>query len=449
MKIPEKAPDWWETIKKEAEVVFNVETSLKLLEITKKANQKYLYWDDFKYLTMPQDISIEAAWAYLKFNRSSQLKVLPAKDNNGQQFKYWLPNIVLKHLHFIDKSCGRALVDNPYIEQDKDRYMISSLMEEAIASSQLEGAATTRKKAKELLRSGRPPKTPAEKMIFNNYMVISDIKRLLQEPLTPDLLKRLQATITKDTLVRPDGSGRFRNSEENDYHVISPDGNILHTPCPSHEIDERIKALCEYANDEDETEFVHPIIKGIILHFWLAYIHPFIDGNGRTSRALFYWYVLKNGYWLFEFLAISRIILRAPAQYANAYLYSEVDEQDATYFIIYNLKAISLAIDALHVFLKKQQVKLKEGEKLLRKYPGLNHRQHELLNHAISHPDNTYTLEYYKNLFGVVYETARRDLIALEKEGLLDRTKSGRAYYFIPSKTLHEKLKKIEQTGAI
>ncbi len=445
MKIPEKAPDWYNILKENSEKIFNAENYSNLSEITQKANQKYLYWDDFKYLAMPENFSPELAWSHLKFNRNSQLKNIPAVDNNDKQFKYWLPNIVLKHLHFIDKSCGSALVDNPNVDQDKDRYLISSLMEEAIASSQLEGAATTRKKAKELLRSGRPPQNRAEQMILNNYVIIKDIKTLLTEPLTPDLLKRIQATITKDTLERPDGAGRFRNSDENDYHVVDNEGNILHTPCPNNEIDERINALCKYANDENESEFIHPVVKGVILHFWLAYIHPFIDGNGRTARALFYWYVLKKGYWLFEFLAISRIILRAPAQYANAYLYSEVDDQDVTYFIVYNLKAISLAIEALHIYLKKQQVKLKESEKLLRQYPGLNHRQYELINHAISHPDSMYTLEYYKNLYGVVYETARRDVMSLQEKGLLEKMKSGKTYYFLPSKKIYEKLKSLKK----
>ena len=60
--------------------------------------------------------------------------------------------------------------------------------------------------------------------------------------------------------------------------------------------------------------FIHPMIRSIILHFWLAYDHPFVDGNGRTARALFYWSMLRHGYWLFEFISISQIILKGPDQ---------------------------------------------------------------------------------------------------------------------------------------
>lgn len=43
----------------------------------------------------------------------------------------------------------------------------------------------------------------------------------------------------------------------------------------------------------------------------IAYMHPFVDGNGRTARALFYWYMLKSGYWLTEYLSISRVIAKS------------------------------------------------------------------------------------------------------------------------------------------
>ena len=78
-----------------------------------------------------------------------------------------------------------------------------------------------------------------------------------------------------------------------------------------------IEALCDYANRETD-DFEHPTIKAIALHCWLALIHPFADGNGRTARALFYLFMLKNDYWLFEYLSISRVILRRRAQYERS-----------------------------------------------------------------------------------------------------------------------------------
>ena len=92
---------------------------------------------------------------------------------------------------------------------------------------------------------------------------------------------------------------------------------------------------------------MHPAIRAIILHFWLAYDHPFIDGNGRTARALFYWLMLRHGYWLFEFISISEIILKAPVQYGEAFLYTETDQNDLTYFIIHQTEVIRKSMQSL------------------------------------------------------------------------------------------------------
>ena len=91
---------------------------------------------------------------------------------------------MLKILHEIDQDAGgQILVDDPRVRlSENERYLVSSIMEEAIASSQLEGAATTRKKAKEMLKLGKKPTTTAEQMILNNYLTIKSIKKYIDKP---------------------------------------------------------------------------------------------------------------------------------------------------------------------------------------------------------------------------------------------------------------------------
>lgn len=446
MKIPEKAPNWRDILESNSEKVFDLSRSDEMINLLQRANKEYLYWDRFKYLSMPEGVSSRNAWACLKWTRLTQVKKLPAIDIKDRQFGYWLPNSIPEELHYIDQHTSRhILVDNPSIHaSERERYLVSSIMEEAIASSQLEGAATTRKKAKEMLRSGRKPQDRAEQMVYNNYLTIKKIKDLINEPLTPGLLKNLQASITENTLECSDDSGRFRD-ENDQYEIIDGEGHVLHIPPPANELSGRIQALCGYVNDDRDKEFIHPVIKAIILHFWLAYIHPFIDGNGRTSRALFYWYMLKNEYWMFEYLSISRAIIKAPAQYASAYLYSEMDDQDITYFISFHLRAIHSAIEELQLYLSKQQKETEEAQEFLRDYPGLNHRQYSLLYHAVSHSNAMYTINFYKNIHKVVHQTARMDLLALEKRGLLKKEKRGKTFYFIPVKNINKKLKGLEE----
>jgi Fic family protein len=206
--------------------------------------------------------------------------------------------------------------------------------------------------AREMLEQNRKPKNKSEQMILNNYQAMKWIVQNKKMTLTPERLLEIHKMITGATLDDSEDEGKFR---DNDHVKIMDENNeIFYTP-PSHiNIKKLIVTFCDYANDNDtEGEFVHPVVKGIILHFLIGYIHPFIDGNGRTARTIFYWYLINKGYWLTEYMSISRVILKAKSQYARAYLYTEYDENDLTYFLIFNIKAQHVALEDLKVFTHK------------------------------------------------------------------------------------------------
>ena len=108
-----------------------------------------------------------------------------------------------------------------------------------------------------------------------------------------------------------------------------------------------------------------PVIRAIVLHFMLAYDHPFWDGNGRCARALFYWCVLRHGYWLLEYVSISAVIRRAPVKYGMAFLYTETDEGDVTYFIDHQAEVIEKSVSDLKDYLVKKTRELGELGKTL------------------------------------------------------------------------------------
>ncbi len=442
IKKPEKAPTYGDMDKDERDQASFLALSDMLKDITRKANVEYLYWDRFKYLPIPDYIKPHIAWIALKMNRSASSKTIPLAWSGDKKFSYWLPDVALSSLHFVDQNAsGNILVDVPHVQKkEKKQYLMSSLIEEAIASSIIEGAATTRKKAKEMFKSGRKPRDKAEKMILNNYLTILKIKELINEPLTPQLLMQVQGLITKDTLEEADYEGRFRKESDDQIEVVDGSGQVLHSPPHAVEMPSMIEQLCDFVNSDNEEEFIHPVVKAIIMHFWLAYIHPFMDGNGRTARALFYWYLLKKDYWLFEYLSISRIILRAPAKYYRAFLYSEIDDGDMTYFIRFHLRAINLSIEELQKHLERKQREAVAISRQLVIYPDLNYRQKALLTHALSNPNAQYTPKSHMQAHGVVYETARNDLLVLTQKGFLDKFKSGKGYIFVPVEGLEKKI---------
>jgi Fic family protein len=345
-----------------------------------------------------------------------------------------LPAHVQELLHRVDLHAGGRVgmpvpIANP---ETRDQYYVASLIEEAITSSQLEGASTTRQVAKDMIRSGRPPTDRSERMILNNYRTMQSIRRHGVAPLSQQLLFEIHHSVTHGTLDDETAAGRFRRPEETINVIDDRDGTVLHTPPLAEELPERIVALCSFANatDDNTRPFLHPVLRSIILHFWLAYDHPFVDGNGRTARALFYWSMLRHGYWLVEFLTISNIIRHAPAQYARAFLYTETDENDLTYFIHYHLGVLDRAIQGLQEYIARKSAQRQRLESVLRDRPDLNHRQRDLLGHAIRHPNSRYTIEEHRVSHDVVYQTARTDLLGLAEVGLLDASKVGRRWYF-------------------
>lgn len=436
MKLPEKPPaiDY---------ITLNYKIRLKtgIEDIIQRANHKYIYWEQFKYWNMPEKISSEVVWSFVKLARIEQMKKITMKDKNGSSVYYCITNEIQRLLHYIDRDAPKKIVTDAEISSElQEQYIISSLMEEAIASSQIEGAATTRVLAKEMLRTGRKPKDESEQMILNNYNAMRRIKEFAKEPINIDILHILHSTLTENTSVKPSATGRLRRSDELVQVYDERDGTILFTPPPADQLGNRLEKLFKFANEDDPKGFIHPVIKGLILHFWLAYEHPYLDGNGRTARALFYWYMLKKEYWLFEFISISRILKRAPAQYARSFLYSEYDDNDLTYFLMYNIRTIEIALKELHLYLQRKQKEYLLTKDLLKNYSGINQRQYFILADAISKPQTEFTILGHMKQNRIVYQTARTDLLQLVEKELLDMIKRGKKYVFVSTDNLRQKL---------
>ncbi|OLD47773.1 MAG: filamentation induced by cAMP protein fic, partial [Gemmatimonadetes bacterium 13_1_40CM_2_60_3] len=377
---------------------------------------KYRHWDVLRHMTPPTNLTTEEWWLAIKFARQSHWHPFPLEDVKHEPFRYVLTDGVLRMLSDIDRNAGGpiAVSDQVTNPQTRDTYIIKSLIEEAITSSQLEGASTTRDVAKEMIQTGRKPRDRSETMIYNNYQAMQFIRDLRGQPLTPKIVLELQRILTHGAIDDPDAAGRFRRSDE-PVAVVDPIGTVLHTPPAAPELPGRMEAMCAFANGRDEKVFMHPVIRAIILHLWLAYDHPFVDGNGRTARALFYWSMATQGYWLCEFISISKILKKAPSSYSRAFLYTETDDNDATYFILYQLRVIAQAIEALHLYLERKSRELRDVNEMIRRSrvirDELNHRQLALLNHALKHPFATYTIESHRRSHSVSYQTARTDLL--------------------------------------
>ncbi len=442
MKMPSKPPAFSELLASTPAEQFS-----GILDAGRRAAKgEYLHWDKLRHLSPPAGLTHLQWWTGIKLYRFTANRPVPLRDKSGGFFEFSVVQEVEAALHQIDRGVGGKLsvpepVTNPHT---RDRYIISTLIEEAITSSQLEGAATTREVGQEMIRSGRSPRDSSERMILNNYITMRRITELKDQPLTPELVFEIHRLVTHDTLEKPDAAGRFRRADEN-IRITDFEGTEFHLPPPAAELPQRLAQMCDFANGTSADIFIHPALRAIILHFWLAYDHPFVDGNGRTARALFYWAMLHQGYWLFEFISISHVLRKAPAQYARSFLYTETDGNDLTYFILAQVAVVKQAIHALYAYIERKTSETRDLEGRLRAVGRFNHRQAEIIRHALKHRDHQYTIESHQRSHDVTYQTARTDLLDLSSNHVLEQTKRGRALVFTVPRDIEERLRKLEK----
>lgn len=408
---------------------------------------RYLHWDKLRRLQPPAGLSSEQWWLKVKLARIDELRRIPLTSASGEPFGYTLPDITLRYLHYIDqRGSGEVAMEEVVTSEQgaRQRFLVNSLIEEAIRSSQLEGATTSRRVAKEMLRTGREPRNRSERMIANNYRALQYMRDEMGDTLDPAGVLELHRILTEGTLDDPSAAGRLQTPDEERVAVYDRDDDTspIHLPPPADQLPWRLERLCEFANEPDDGErFMYPTIRAILLHFWLAYDHPFVDGNGRTARILFFWSMSKRGYWLAEYLPISRFIRKAPSRYAHAFLETETDGGDTTYFLIHQLRIIERAIDDVHQYVQRKTAEMRDVERMLHGDDELNGRQLALLSDAVRRPDALYSFESHAASNRVSHETARSDLRNLATRGLLTQRRKGRKYVFEPAPDLAERLK--------
>ena len=385
-----------------------------IMPVVDKVNADYEYWDKAKYKKLPEGFTPQMLWTYVKASRLRS--TIPVWNKYG--INLCVTSQMQRLCHEFDMKFGSFWeVEGDSQSAEKKYYLSSSLMEEAIYSSKMEGASTTRIVAKDMLRKKKSPQNKSQQMIVNNYNTIQYIVEHKEQPLTEELLLTIHQLMTEKTLDNPEDAGRFRT---NDKVVVADmvEGDIIYTPPSFQEIPEFVESLCNFFNNDNPRTFIHPIIRGIIVHFMLAFMHPFVDGNGRTARALFYWYMLKEGYKLTEYMSISRVIAKSKANYEKAFRYVENDGNDMGYFVAYNLRALEISFQQLRDYIQRKQREKRAASSFMM-VGNINQRQALILQRLKEEPDSIFTVKDVQDQFSVSSMTARKDLSDLVQQGYL------------------------------
>jgi Fic family protein len=409
---------------------------------------RYFHWDEQRFRKPPAGFNVEEYWMATRMARNAASQPVPISDKEGNRFSFCEPPSLKAALRDLDMNAGGALAsDVTALSTGEGRlYLARSLAEEPFASSLIEGAATTREIAKKLIFEGRLPRTKDELMVINNYRALEFVKSHKTDKLTLPMLLELHRIVTAGTLPNDDDAGRIR-THDNIRVVDEVTNEILHQPPIADELDTRLARVIKLANRPNEPQsWIHPIVKAIILHFALSYEHPFVDGNGRVARALFYWSALKDGYWLIEYVSISSIIAESKIAYGKSFLHVETDDADLTYFLIYNCKILQKAMTRLSAYIARRREEVKAFEKRLGDHSrpdALNHRQSWLLNECARGRRNRVTIGEHAKQHGVSYLTARSDLERLTESALLRKSTTGRSSLYQPPRDLLKRLTSI------
>lgn len=415
---------------------------------------RYSHWDKVQYRPVPDGYNSNLEyWHGLKHARNGAKKTTIFDCKGDKPFTY-VEFDKLRELEDWIVQNGSGIIDAPKEVKNgntRKTFMISSIIEESISSSQMEGASTTRRVAKDMLRSGRDPEDLSEQMIFNNYNAMRFIKDLLNDgeiELTPRIILHLHMIVTDKTLTGEDEgmAGKLRKATDR-IQVEDPlTHSVLHIPPHADLLDDKLQLICDFVNMKTDHEgtYMPPVLRAIITHFMIGYDHPFVEGNGRTARALFYWVMMKNNFWMMEYVSISSIIKKKTNEYLKAYIHTESDDNDLTYFIFQQLEVIKEAIEGFQQHVLKQAEKNRAVTDLFRNSEikkSLNFRQITNISFALENPGAVFTVSSHANAHEISNEASRKDLKELAKVGLLDEYKQGRTLAFISPNNLDLRIK--------
>lgn len=424
---------------------------------------RYLHWDDLRRRPPPPGLRLEQWWGAQKMARGGARVLIPGfLDSEGRPFSYCRLDAIDRATHQLDRrDAVREMVEAIGNDAVRAEYRIDQLMEEAISSSLLEGAQlTTRARAKAMMRDGRRPSAPGERMVVNNYLAMHRLLDLAhgsaghgggadgsaadasarQRELGLDDLLEIHAILGADALDTPSSEGRLRTAADDVRVEDAVTGETWFIPPPASELKRRLGAMLAFANRESERPFLHPLLRAIILHFWLAYLHPFVDGNGRMARALFYWQMLRSKYDFAQYLSISGPIERSRKAYYRAFVLTETDDGDLTYFLLHQLRVLERATDDLIRHLTRRTHQLQQLTHALSEAQALNHRQQAVLAHLVRQAGAAVSVRGHASSHDVTYLTARKDLQAMEERGLLRRVRVGKTDRYLPTERVQKRL---------
>ncbi len=350
--------------------------------------------------------------------------------------KYVISNKILKNIGSIEAS--KEVIENaPLVPSFAKQFETDAKVRTIHHGTHIEGNDLTLYQTKKILEGQEVyarARDIQEVVNYRNVMQLLDELAVKRGGYDPDMLKDIHRA-TVDRIVNPDKVGVFRTTEV----VVKEEGTgkIIFQPPPSHEVPYLLDDFFEWLNDATARE-VHPVIRAGITHYILVAIHPFVEGNGRTTRAFCSLILAREGYDIKKFFSLEEHFDEDPATYYESL--SEVDRQspnlgsrEVTPWLEYFTGVVAIELTKIKDKVRKLSVdsrlKVKFGEQV-----ALTERQMRLIEY-ISDQGSGGMSELKKVLTMVSEDTILRDLKDLIDKRILKKQGSTKASkYVIASK---------------
>jgi len=339
--------------------------------------------------------------------------------------KFSITNPILKSIGAIEAA--REIIDNaPLIPAYEKQFRDDAILRTVYHGTHVEGNDLTFSQAKRVLEGEEVTARERDIQEIINYRrvvdFIEELSTRIDRPLiyTLELLERIHQ-LTVDKIIPETQAGRLRTSQ-----VVVKDaatGEVTFRPPPSIEVPFLLEGFFEWLNSSVGKE-VHPVLRAGISHYILVAIHPFVEGNGRTSRAFTTLVLFNEGYDIKRLFSLEEYYDKDSAAYYEALIKVSSqslrpEERDLTYWLEYFTKGLATELEKIKEEVKKLSLDSRMKDRVGRQI-ALSERQIKLMEYLNRH--SSIKMVQAKTILPMVSEdTILRDLLDLMRKGIIKK----------------------------
>lgn len=305
-------------------------------QYTHVRSNDYLPWSLFHRI-IPLNMNAKRLWAVEQHIRQASAIRLNYSSEAGQQFHFNMTPKLQAFCHRFDMVCNAAAHKQFEMTCKNHGFDVEEFfLIEPAESARLSGASEDDCSiAYSVQEDDMGAMTPGERIVSNSLFLFQEaVTNSTRYPLSMGMLKKL------NSLALDADKSKLREKEMDNLA-----GNTLVMPPRVARIPDRIEQLCHLINND--SAFVHPLVKAAILHFALLYEYAFEDGNGRVARAMFYWSLVRSGYPVADQLCISEHIKAHAKKMQEVFFTVVLHDFDLTYFLEFTVDALEHQLQSL------------------------------------------------------------------------------------------------------